>query len=388
MIHNKKKLSNNVSQFDSPWKRSGSNAGPGFTSDSDHHSLTLCSLPADVLQQVCAFLPAAADRQLLHASLHIHREYRRYRHLTLNPQHSLRYCRDSSFRQRVLSVVWDPRRQVSLDFSRSDVTPLQTMELEQSMQVYSVKLRKCLGVSQTLVNVLGSLGLQSLDLSYCELFSDVTSLGSIPSLKLDHCYHITDVSALGSVHNLSLLCCHRVTDVSALGSVYTLNLAGCEGVCDVSALGQVHNLDLACCINITDVSALGNVYSLNLAGCNGVCDVSSLGGVHILSLLYTPLVTDVSALGGVHTLNLGRCANRLDLSCLGGVRNLNLSGYSFDIPDVSVFAAVHTLNLTNCITNSLDLSSLAAVPHLITTGLRHRHDILPKATPSFACGDY
>jgi hypothetical protein len=90
----------------------------------------------------------------------------------------------------------------------------------------------------------------------------------------------------------------------------------------------------------------------------------------------------------VHTLNLGRCANRLDLSCLGGVRNLNLSGYSFDIPDVSVFAAVHTLNLTNCITNSLDLSSLATVPHLITTGLRHRHDILPKATPSFTCGDY
>ena len=352
------------------------------------HSLTLCSLPADVLQQVCAFLPAAADRQLLHASLHIHREYRRYRHLTLNPQHSLRYCRDSSFRQRVLSVVGDPRRQVSLDFTGEDVVPLQSLELEKCMQVYSVKMKISQGMTQEMVNVLGSLGLHSLDLTDCDRLKDVAALGGIHTLVLDDCYHITDVNALGGVHTLSLSSCHRVTDVSALGKVYNLNLSGCNGIRDVSALGQVHNLDLRCCAYVTDVSALGKVHSLNLSGCDGIRDVSALGGVHTLNLYRNSRISDVSALGSVHTLNLGQCARELNLSCLGGVHSLDLSGYHFDIPDVSVFAGVHTLNLTGCVTASMDLDSLDAVSHLITDGLRHRHEIVPPSLHNIDSWDY
>jgi len=122
--------------------------------------------------------------------------FKKYIHYKLNKEYSLLYYDDISFRNRVLSEIFNPYKQLHLD------------------------------------------------LSECNQITDVSALGKTHTLLLMHCDKIKDVSPLGKVHNLDLSYCDNIEDVSALGNVSNLNLHGCLKIKDVSALSKVHTLTL------------------------------------------------------------------------------------------------------------------------------------------------
>jgi len=142
---------------------------------------------------------------------------KKYIFYLFNKNYSLMYHDDISFRNRVLSKIFNPNKQLHLQLSDSG---------------YRI--------------------------------TDVSALGNVHTLDLGDC-EITDVSALGNVHTLNLCICKNITDVSALGNVHDLNLRGCDKITDVSMLGNVHTLDIRNCKNITDVSfsaIVRNVHTL------------------------------------------------------------------------------------------------------------------------------
>ena len=183
------------------------------------------------------------------------------------------------------------------------------------------------------MSVLGNLTrLTSLDLSCCELISDVSVLGNLTqliSLDLSRCELISDVSALGSLTQLTsldLTGCGSLSDVSALGSLTQLNslnlgdifVLGTDTLNDISALTsltQLTSLDLSDRNSIRDISAIGSLTqltSLNLSSCESVSDITVL-----------------SCLMQLTSLNLSKCKLLSDVSVLGNLTqltSLNLSG--------------------------------------------------------------
>ena len=132
---------------------------------------------------------------------------KKYINYKFNKEYSLMYYDDISFRNIVLSKIFNPNKQLHLN------------------------------------------------LTGCDNITDVSALGNIHTLNLSECDNITDVSALGNVHTLYLKKCNNITDVSALKNVHTLDLSRCKNITDVSTLGNVHTLNLAFCDNIIDVRA-------------------------------------------------------------------------------------------------------------------------------------
>jgi hypothetical protein len=198
------------------------------------------SFNADIYHLVEMCLTRIDFQAFLHASKQVYDEYIGHRYLRLGRKYSLLYYHDDgSFRERILSLMLDTRKQLSLN------------------------LRNCSNIT------------------------DVSGLSGVHTLRLSRCSKITDVSALGGVHTLHLSGCSKITDVSALGGVHTLHLSDCSIIMDVSALGGVHTLDLSRCSNIMDVSALGGVHFLKLSHCSNITDVSALGGVHTLNSYLT-----------------------------------------------------------------------------------------------------
>jgi hypothetical protein len=99
---------------------------------------------------------------------------KKYINYKLNKKYSLMYYDDILFRNRVLSKIFNPLKQLYLD------------------------------------------------LSFCDNITDVSALGNIYKLDLSHCDNITDVSLLGSIHTLDLSYCKNIKDVSALGNVHLI----------------------------------------------------------------------------------------------------------------------------------------------------------------------
>ena len=144
--------------------------------------------------------------------------FKKYINYKLNNVHSLMYYDDVLFRNKVLSKIFNPNKQLHLN------------------------------------------------LNWCTNITDVSALSDVHTLNLRGCKNITDVSALSGVHTLDLSICSNITDVSALSGVHTLNLSDCKNITDVSALSGVHTLNLSY-TNITDVSALSGVHTLYLSDC-------------------------------------------------------------------------------------------------------------------------
>ena len=135
-------------------------------------------------------LRSLCDTSVLFASL---KQYITYK---LNDDYSFMYYDDISFRNRVLSKIFNPYKQLHLD------------------------------------------------LSWCLNIEDVSSLGNVHTLNLRLCDNIEDVSALGKVHNLNLSLCKNIKDVSALGNVHNLNLRLCNNIEDISKLRNFHKLTI------------------------------------------------------------------------------------------------------------------------------------------------
>lgn len=117
----------------------------------------------------------------------------------------------------------------------------------------------------------------TLSLSTCNKFTDVSTLGAIKNLYMPHT-NIEDVSALGGVDRLYLSYCQKIrTDVGILGSVSELSLQGCEWVTDVNKLQNVHTLILIKCKNLTidGISKCTNVNTLDIRGCENIANIDT-----------------------------------------------------------------------------------------------------------------
>jgi hypothetical protein len=139
---------------------------------------TLTSLPEDIYHCIKEFTSINA---LLNTSKRgLSDVKRRLFYWNLNKEYSQLYYSSGEFRERLLGLVHDSKKQVSLN------------------------------------------------LSYCDNVSDVSALGHVHTLNLRECPNVSDVSALSDVHTLSLSWCSNVLDFRVLSHVHTLHLSYCE----------------------------------------------------------------------------------------------------------------------------------------------------------------
>ena len=112
------------------------------------------SLNADIFSLLQSYLARDEFQAFLHSTKHVHGEYVSRRYLSLKRKYSLLYCENTTFRERILSLILDPRRQLAINLSECD--------------------------SITDVSILG--GLHSLDLSCCSGVIDVSMLSSVKNI--------------------------------------------------------------------------------------------------------------------------------------------------------------------------------------------------------------
>jgi hypothetical protein len=161
--------------------------------------------------------------------------------------------------------------------------------------------------------------LTSLDLSWCDQLSDISSLASMSSLTtlgLHGCSQLSNISLanMSSLVDLDLNGCSQLSDISLtnMSSLTTLNLSYCIQLSNISLtnMSSLTTLNLSYCIQLSDLSPLANLNSLttlNLSGCNQLSDLSPLAN-----------------LNGLTSLNLHRCRQLSDLSPLASLSQLTI----------------------------------------------------------------
>ena len=203
--------------------------------------------------------------------------------------------------------------------------------------------------------------LVELNLSSCNLLTDVSNLRDLPKLSylnLSNCKNLVTLpSSFGPMSAINLSGCEMITDVTPLIHVENLNLSGCKLLADVSALCNVKFLNIRYCRFITDISSLVNVHHLNASNCINIADITKFGlrnkSIECLNLSGCYKITDISTLvkNKLRTLDLSNCYRIKDVSSLGGasslLTNLNLSG-CHQISNVSTLGNIRILNLSDC----------------------------------------
>jgi Leucine-rich repeat (LRR) protein len=146
--------------------------------------------------------------------------------------------------------------------------------------------------------------LKSLEISSPSI-KDASCFQNIPVLELGVCPQLSDVSSLGRVRNLKLRVCKRISDVSALTNVHSLDLCACPRVKDLSALGGVHSLKIQD-FQGNDVSGLKNVVILNLYGAREVSNISMLESVRVLDIQQCNKIQTLAGLANLKELMIDR----------------------------------------------------------------------------------
>ena len=77
----------------------------------------LCSFNADIYRILEGYLARDEFQALLQSNKHVHDEYIGYRYISLNKNYSLLYYKNEGFRDRILSLMLDPSKQLSLNLS-------------------------------------------------------------------------------------------------------------------------------------------------------------------------------------------------------------------------------------------------------------------------------
>ncbi len=101
--------------------------------------------------------------------------------------------------------------------------------------------------------------LHTVDISYCQFYTDVSMLKNIHTLIMRYCQNITDVSMMGKLHTLNMEGCNNITDVSNLTTLQYLNISNCKGITDISMLGDVKYLDIRCSTFINKFPKMNNI---------------------------------------------------------------------------------------------------------------------------------
>ncbi len=245
--------------------------------------------------------------------------------------------------------------------------------------------------------------LRTLDLSGCEVLTELGALGGLAGLQnldLSGCEALTDLSALGGLtclRTLDLSFCEALTDLSALAKLtglQSLNLSGCCALTDVSPLSKLtglQSLDLSWCQAATDLielQVLIGLKRLNLSGSSVLTDANALlglAGLESLNLSGCEFLADVGGLQGLtglHTLNLSVCEVLTDVSALQGLDGLRCLYLDFcvaltDAGALRGLTGLQTLHLSGCkISPDLSfLGGLTGLQELIISGCEPLTDL-------------
>lgn len=173
-----------------------------------------------------------------------------------------------------------------------------------------------------------------LNLTECELVTDLTPLSSLTNLTSLDLYgsklvsDLTPLSGLTNLISLNLSQCSQVSNLTPLSPLTNLNLlylSRCSQVEDLTPLSHLNNLtslNLLQCSQVRDLtplSHLSNLTSLDLSGCSEVRDLTPLSSLTNLTYLWLSgckLVDDLTPLETLVNLRV------LDLSGCGGIRSL------------------------------------------------------------------
>jgi len=246
--------------------------------------------------------------------------------------------------------------------------------------------------------------LQSLDLSGCELITDLTHL-----------------EMLNSLHSLNMVGCGRITDFApfqTLTNLESIDLSWSENVTDrtpLKALTNLRSLDLSECrefTNLASLQALISLQLLNLAGCGKIADLKplkALTGLNAVTLSgygeitdITPLQTltnlkslclegeqiaDLTALQGFTSLQslaiLGgeHITDIAPLKVLTGLQSLDLSGVGeiIDLTPLKTLTNLRSLDLSDCrkVADITPLESLVNLQSLNLMWCREIFDLSP-----------
>ena len=263
---------------------------------------TLLGLPDYLLESfVKQYLEPLEWLRTMSVSVHFTVQKKRSIYLTLNNASSQLYCLDKNFRKRVLSIIVDKRRQISLDL-RSTPTVL-------SKHLFSID------------------GVHSVNLANNQQLVDVNMLSNVVCLDLSGCHSIRDVSQLRDVVQLILPRCYELRSLRGLEQVNTLNISGCHLIQDVSMLKKVESLTVTNCPNISDLSPLATtVKELSFTHCQGIIQVPALLKAKAVDFSYCDRLQVLAALPFAEHVTLNYCSQLQQVGKMPNVREVSVIG--------------------------------------------------------------
>ncbi len=126
--------------------------------------------------------------------------------------------------------------------------------------IYQVKISWNMRITQPFIPKLTILNkLHTVDISYCQFYTDISMLKNIHTLIMRYCQNITDVSMMGKLHTLNMEGCNNITDISNLTKLQYLNISNCRGITDISMLGNIKCLDIRCSTFINKFPKTNNI---------------------------------------------------------------------------------------------------------------------------------
>lgn len=342
--------------------------------------LRFVDLPEVILDVIREFLSKDDYHYLLNCSKK-HFQLRKYYtiYFTLTKASSDLFFDDLIFRDKVYSLVHNPRKQISLNLSSDRIyqyeegKPLfhvhrvgcfniENIELFQDVEVLSVGCMK-----ENFSSFPISSYLKDLTLHLPSGLSDVESLRNLQSLSLHGCRTVVDISCLRDVENLKFSYCPLISDFSCLGRQKRLHIIACSGLSDVSNFSKVKHLTLEHCDNLCDIQSLYGIYDLSLMYCQHIHDISGLGNHYRLKIIsYVNKLTGYQILNNIPHIHLQRCCIS-DLSILQYAKTVTLI-QCLNVVDLSPLAAVRSLTVSNCI-NVADVRTLCDIPQLTLLNL-------------------
>jgi hypothetical protein len=118
----------------------------------------------------------------------------------LNKQFSLIYHNSSDYREHVISLLLNAKKQLSLNFS-GYADCIKAFSGYDDLVNVSILDVHALDVSRSnIADVRPFHGLHSLNLSHCKSVTDVSSLSQVTDLNLSYCQNISDFRALNGLH--------------------------------------------------------------------------------------------------------------------------------------------------------------------------------------------
>lgn len=250
-------------------------------------------------------------------------------YFALNEEKSVEYYQNDLFRERLLSLVTDGYKQISLNFNSSFTFDSNEI-IAHKISCYQLEVFPDVEV-----------------LKVWRRFNtpEVPLPPRLKDLILYNCFNLTKGDHLSHLNKLSLFAADKLTDIKPLENIPYLHFYHCEAIQNFSILTHLKQTSLKIhnCPQLSDVSTFRNIRHLAVSFCPLVSDLSPLYGIYDLSLIGCE-IKDISKLGGHHYLAIESCRDIVTgYECLLNIPHVTLR--SCKIPNFEVLKYVKTLSI-------------------------------------------